>query len=133
MSCVNSSINSLDLFNLLHFKSFFLLSIRYKFYYEYLKEKKKRFLNISNFFFKYIRFIFITMCSDYFNRVGEGIEFLLALGSIIGLLGIVLGLIFFIIGGSKYRWKMLGVIMVSIILVSFCGGYQMGIKYFRIH
>ncbi len=73
------------------------------------------------------------MCSDYFEKIGEGIEFLLALGSIIGLLGIVLGLIFFIVGGSKYRGKMLGVIVVSIILVCICGGYQMGIKYFRIH
>ncbi|MFX1277700.1 MAG: hypothetical protein ACFFAH_08115 [Promethearchaeota archaeon] len=71
--------------------------------------------------------------SSYFDSVADGIEFLLALGSIIGLLGLIMGLIFFIFGSGKYRGKMLGVIIFSIILLAFCGGFGRGLKYFRIH
>ena len=57
------------------------------------------------------------MYLSYFDSVADGIEFLLALGSIIGLLGLIMGLIFFIFGSGKYRGKMLGVIIFSIILL----------------
>lgn len=68
---------------------------------------------------------------NYFGRMGDAIEFLIAIGSIIGLLGLVLGIVFFIFAGSKLRWKMLGVIFVSVILVGICG-LNTGLKYFRI-
>jgi hypothetical protein len=68
---------------------------------------------------------------DYFDEVSNGIEFLIALGSIMGLLGFILGLICFLFGGSRLRWKMLGVIITSIVLMSVCG-VQTGVKYFHI-
>ncbi len=71
--------------------------------------------------------------SGYFDSIGEGIEYLLALGSIIGLLGLVFGIILFIWGGSKYRVSYVTLIIISIILLSLCGGYGRGLKYFRIH
>jgi hypothetical protein len=60
-----------------------------------------------------------------------GIEFLIAVGSIMGLLGLVLGIIFFLVGGPRTRMKMIRVILISIILVSICGLYT-GKKYFRL-
>ena len=73
------------------------------------------------------------MFLDYFERVGQGIEFLLAFGSVMGLLGLIFGIVGLIFGGPRLRLKMLGVIIFSIVLLGFCGGYSRGIKYFRIH
>ena len=68
---------------------------------------------------------------DYFEEVLEGIEYLIALGSIVGLLGFLIGMIFLIWGGQRYRSKMIGVIVASFVLLAVCG-LNTGIKYFRI-
>jgi len=68
---------------------------------------------------------------DYFEDVLEGFEYLIALGSIVGLLGFFIGMIFLVWGGQRYRNKMLGVIIASIVLLAVCG-LDTGIKYFRI-
>jgi len=68
---------------------------------------------------------------DYFEDVLGGIEYLIALGSIMGLLGLVIGMIFLIWGGQRYRDKMIGVIIASFVLLAVCG-LNTGIKYFRI-
>ncbi|MFX0026701.1 MAG: hypothetical protein ACFE8M_09810 [Candidatus Hermodarchaeota archaeon] len=69
---------------------------------------------------------------DYFDGFQAGIEFLIALGSIIGLLGLVMGIIFLIWGGSRLRYKMLGVVLVSIVLLVICG-FNTGLQYFNIY
>ncbi|MBA7531072.1 hypothetical protein ES705_23283 [subsurface metagenome] len=69
---------------------------------------------------------------DYFEEVFNGIEFLIALGSILGLLGFIVGLLSFMFGGPRIRMKMLGLIITSIILIAVCGLHT-GTKYFRIH
>ena len=68
---------------------------------------------------------------EYFESVIEGIEYLIALGSIMGLLGLIIGMLILIWGGQRYRDKMIGVIVTSIILLAVCG-LNTGIKYFRI-
>ncbi len=68
---------------------------------------------------------------DYFEEVLEGIEFLIAVGSILSLLGLIIGMIFLIWGGQRYRYKMIGVIITSFVLLAVCG-LNTGIKYFRI-
>ncbi len=68
---------------------------------------------------------------DYFDNILSGMEFLIALGSIIGLLGLLVGLIFLIWGSSRMRGKMLGVIIVSFLLLAICG-ISTGVKYFRL-
>jgi len=68
---------------------------------------------------------------DYFEEVLGGIEYLIALGSIMGLLGFLIGMILLIWGGNRYRYKMIGVIVASIVLLAVCG-LNTGIKYFRI-
>ncbi len=68
---------------------------------------------------------------DYFESVLEGIEYLIALGSILGLLGFIIGGILLIWGGQRYRFKMIGVIIASFILLGVCG-LSTGIKYFKI-
>ncbi len=68
---------------------------------------------------------------DYFEGVLEGIEYLIALGSIFGLLGLLMGIILLIWGGQRYRSKMIGVIVSSFVLLAVCG-LNTGIKYFRI-
>jgi uncharacterized membrane protein YfhO len=73
------------------------------------------------------------MFSDYFEKVLDGVKFLLACGSVIGILTLILGIIGFIFSSSRFRLKMLGVIVFSMILLAFCGGPGRGIKYFRIH
>ena len=73
------------------------------------------------------------MFLDYFERVGEGIEFILAFGSVMGLLGLIFGLVGFIFGGPRVRLKFLGIIIFSFVILGFCGGPGRGIKYFRIH
>jgi hypothetical protein len=68
---------------------------------------------------------------DYFEDVLEGFEFLIALGSLVGLGCFIIGLIFVIWGGSRLRYKMMGVTIVSLILLMVCG-FSTGLKYFRI-
>ena len=68
---------------------------------------------------------------DYFEEFLGGIEYLIALGSIMGLLGFLIGMICLIWGGQRYRSKMIGVIVSSIVLLAVCG-LNTGIKYFRI-
>ena len=68
---------------------------------------------------------------DYFESVLEGIEYLIALGSIMGLLGFIIGMILLVWGGQRYRSKMIGVIVASIVLLAVCG-LNTGIKYFKI-
>jgi hypothetical protein len=68
---------------------------------------------------------------DYFEDILEGFEFLIALGSLLGLGFFIIGLIFVIWGGSRLRYKMMGVTIVSLILLMVCG-FSTGLKYFRI-
>jgi len=72
------------------------------------------------------------MLFDYFNGILEAIEFLIALGSIIGMLGIIIGILGWLFLGQFQRHKMIGVIIASLILLTICGLHT-GIKYFRIY
>jgi len=72
------------------------------------------------------------MIFDYFDQIGEAIEFLLALGSIIGLLGLIIGILGWFFLGQFQRHKMIGVVVVSIILLTVCG-INTGLRYFRIY
>ena len=73
----------------------------------------------------------MVLC-DYFDGFQNGIEFLVALGSIIGLLGLVVGIIFLIWGKSRLRYKMIGVVLASLILLALCG-LDTGLRYFNIY
>ncbi|MBY9018892.1 MAG: hypothetical protein KGD66_08680 [Candidatus Lokiarchaeota archaeon] len=68
---------------------------------------------------------------DYFDDLGTGMEFLIALGSILGMLGLVVGFIVFIWGGGRLKKQMLGVIIFSIALLAICG-LDTGVNYFHI-
>ena len=68
---------------------------------------------------------------DYFEDILEGFEFLIAFGSLMGLIGFIVGLIFVVWGSSRLRYKMIGVTVVSLLLLAICG-FSTGIKYFRI-
>ena len=71
------------------------------------------------------------MLFDYFDGVGEAVEFLIALGSIIGMLGLIVGIIGWLFLGQFQRHKMIGIIAVSLILLTVCGIHT-GLKYFGI-
>ena len=71
------------------------------------------------------------MIFDYFDVFEESIEFLMALGSIVGMLGFIVGLLGWLFLGQFNRHKMIGVIVVSVILMAVCG-LNTGIVYFRI-
>ena len=68
---------------------------------------------------------------DYFDDLGSGMEFLIALGSILGFIGLVVGFIVFIWGGGRLKKQMLGVIIFSIALLAICG-LDTGVNYFHI-
>ena len=72
------------------------------------------------------------MMFDYFDSVGESIEFLIALGSILGVLGLIVGILGWIFLGQFQRHKMIGVIFGSIVLLVLCGS-STGFKYFHIY
>ena len=71
------------------------------------------------------------MIFDYFDVFEESIEFLMALGSIVGMLGVIIGLLGWLFLGQFKRHKMIGVIIVSVILLAVCG-LNTGMRYFRI-
>ena len=73
----------------------------------------------------------MELLNNYIDELVSGIEFLIALGSIIGLLGLIVGFIFFMWGGKRMREMTIGVIIVSFILLGVCG-FSTGLKYFRI-
>jgi hypothetical protein len=72
------------------------------------------------------------MMFDFFDVVAESFEFLIALGSIMGFLGFIVGLLGWLFLGQFQRHKMIGVIVVSIILLGICGTFT-GLKYFHIY
>ena len=72
------------------------------------------------------------MIFDYLEDFAEIIEFLLALGSIVGMLGLIIGLIGWLLLGQFQRQKMIGLMIVSVILLMVCG-VNTGIRYFRIY
>jgi hypothetical protein len=69
---------------------------------------------------------------DYIDDLESGIEFLIALGSILGILGLVVGFVLYIWGGGRLRRHMLGVIIFSIALLAVCG-LDTGMKYFNVY
>lgn len=69
---------------------------------------------------------------DYFDGFLAGIDFLIALGSLIGLLGLIIGFILFTWGGKRIRYHILGVIIFSLVLLAICG-VETGIRYFSIY
>lgn len=72
------------------------------------------------------------MIFDYFDGIRQAIEFLIALGSIVGMLGLIVGILGWLAFGPRQRYKMVGVIIVSVILLTICGVHT-GVKYFRIY
>ena len=72
------------------------------------------------------------MIFNYIEDLAEIIEFYLALGSIMGMLGLIIGLLGWLFLGQFQRQKMIGLIIVSVILLMVCG-LNTGIEYFRIY
>ena len=70
---------------------------------------------------------------NYFDDVAEGVQFLIAFGSIMGLLGIIFSILGLLVGGNRNRVLFLKLAVFCIVLLVACGGPQYGIKYFRIH
>jgi Ca2+/Na+ antiporter len=72
------------------------------------------------------------MIFDYFDSVSEAIEFLVALGSLIGVLGLIIGIIGWFSTGKFHRHKMIGIIIGSFVLLMICG-LRTGFRYFYIY
>ncbi|KKL69926.1 hypothetical protein LCGC14_1699180 [marine sediment metagenome] len=72
------------------------------------------------------------MIFDFFDKVAESVEFLIALGSIMGFLMLIVGILGWMFLGQFKRHKMISVIVVAIILLTVCG-FSTGIKYFHIY
>lgn len=68
---------------------------------------------------------------DYLDQLANGIEFLIAFGSIIGVLGLIIGFVALFVSGSRMRKHVLALMVFSFILVIICG-FDTGINYFHI-
>ena len=68
---------------------------------------------------------------NYFDHLRDGVEFLIALGSIIGVLGFAVGLILLIWGGRRMRSQVFLLVVGSVVLLAVCG-ISTGFTYFRI-
>jgi len=68
---------------------------------------------------------------EYVSAVIDGFEFLIALGSLLGLLGLIAGFVLLFLGGHYSRRTAFNILIVSFILVCICGLYT-GVKYFHI-
>ena len=68
---------------------------------------------------------------SYFSEVFAGFEFLIALGSLIGLFGLVIGVFMLFFGGRPFKSKGLKIMLVSIVLVALFG-FNTGLKYFHL-
>lgn len=71
------------------------------------------------------------MFLEYFDQVKDGIEFLMALGSLLGLFGLLYAAAWWGFTSKKSRGKLFQLILASLVLIGICGLYT-GIKYFRI-
>ncbi len=71
------------------------------------------------------------MFFNYPDLIDDGVELFFALGSIIGMLVLIVGLSLMIAGGDSFKHKALPIVMMGFILVAICG-FQTGVKYFRI-
>ena len=69
---------------------------------------------------------------DYFDGIGDAIEFLTAVGSIVGFLGLMVGILGWMFFSRRGRHRMIGIIVVSLVLLVVCG-FDTGIRYFRIY
>jgi len=69
--------------------------------------------------------------ASYFSEVFSGFEFLIALSSLIGIFGLVIGGFMLFFGGRPFKSKGLKIMLVSIILLVLFG-FNTGLKYFRL-
>ena len=72
------------------------------------------------------------MIFDYLDSIAGGVEFFIALGSISGLLLLIVGILEWMVLGRFTRHKMIGIVVVGIILLAVYG-FSTGIKYFHIY
>ena len=72
------------------------------------------------------------MILNYWDRVADAVEFILALGSLMGVLMIILGALGYALSNRMQKSKMISVVFVGILLVAFCGWWT-GLRYFRIN
>jgi len=69
--------------------------------------------------------------ASYLSEVFAGFEFLIALASLIGIFGLVIGGFMLFFGGRPFKSKGLKIMLVSIVLLVLFG-LNTGIKYFRL-
>ena len=70
--------------------------------------------------------------ANYFDQVGDGIEFLIAVGSMMGILMLIIGLLGVTLSSKRQRKEFFSLLIIGIILLAVCGP-TFGIRYFRIH
>ena len=70
--------------------------------------------------------------ASYFDQVGDGIEFLIAVGSMMGILMLIIGLLGVTLSSKRQRKEFFSLLIIGIILLAVCGP-TFGIRYFRIH
>jgi len=71
------------------------------------------------------------LLTNYFDLISEAIEFIMAIGSLIGLFGLLYSAAMWTHTSKKGRGMLISLISASIALIGICGLFT-GIKYFRL-
>ena len=69
--------------------------------------------------------------SGYLPSVGEGLEFIIAFGSLLGILALAVGLMILLLGGGRARSTAVKAVVIGFVLVCVCG-FERGLYFFQI-
>ena len=69
----------------------------------------------------------------YVDKVFGGITFLIALGSLAGILGCIVSALGLFFGPDRYKARFAGTLCISFMLMAVCGGSYFGVRYFRLN
>ena len=69
--------------------------------------------------------------TEYFSKVADAIQFLIAFASLLGFLGLIAGFVLLIIGG-RFAKRYAVILIVSGIMLVWMTGLYTGLRYFRV-
>lgn len=72
------------------------------------------------------------LLEDYVTKMGEAVEYLVAIGSLIGMLGLIVGFALLIVCRRRSLGPIFTIIAISLVLVGICG-LRTGVKYFHLY
>lgn len=73
-----------------------------------------------------------SLAEEYAGQVADGFEFLIAVGSMLGILLVIIGLLGVAFASKLHKKEFIFLLLIGVILMAVCGS-SFGIRYFRLH